>query len=508
MTRLTCAILLLLAGSAAAQSWQPPPTIFLCPVVPPGLKVLSSSAVQADVGLTANQKAEVASLNRVWDQSPRTWETALVGPDTARAAVAHVTQEFLTKRLTKEQRTRLDQIVFQLREKEFGAHAAFAMASRDLGLRADQAEDVQNLKGLRAEEIAKHVTSGERYERVSVKVAATNGDTFEKMTEMLTRTQRDRLKDMRGKPFAGKVETVPVDAKKEAADLPNLVYPPQLFGVYDFEIRYLGSISVQRELGMQQDGGAIIRKDAGALINRKIEEWDIEYAPIKDGPIEKVADLHERTAKALDAVLTPAQRKRFDELMARRRREAGGLEAASGYPPVVSALRLTPIQLNALRDRKQVGDVLTKNQFEALQKSFGDPPGVEFGPVVNDPIMAKVREIKNKQDQAKLVAQQENPVVAPVAFARNFLVLANRLGLTQDQVKKFRELAEDEPKIKLLIQRELSLADTPPVAGPARGLTTMTAVMDQYQAALEEQCWSVLDAQQASTARKIFGRGR
>jgi hypothetical protein len=499
MIRLTCATLLVVSGAAAAQSWQQSPAIFLSPVVPPGLKLLSQPAVQTDVSLTAGQKAEVVALNRLWDQSPRAWETALVGPEVARAAVAQLTQEFLTKGLTKEQRTRLDQIVFQLREKEFGAYAAFAMASRDLGLRADQVEDVQNLKGLRVEDIAKHVTSGERFERVKAKVAATNDDTFEKMTEMLTRTQRERLKEMRGKPFTGSPEAIWVEAKM--ADFPKFVYPPQLFGVYDFEVRYLGSIALWREVGIQPN--------QRAAINRALREWDDEYFRIKDWPVEKVADLHDRTAKGLDSLLTPTQRKRFDELMARRRREVGGLEAACGYPAVVSALRLTPIQLNALRDGKPAGDVLTKNQFEALERLFGEPPDAAFAQAVDDPIMEKVTEIrKKKEEELQRAKEAQNLRLPDFAFARNFVALANRLKLSEDQIKKLRELAEDEPKIKALIQRELSLADTPPVAGSARGLTTMTAVMDQYQIALEEQCWSVLDAQQQSTARKIFGRGR
>jgi hypothetical protein len=496
MTRLAYVTLLMLAGSAAAQT--PPPVIYLSPVVPPGLKLLNQPAVQAEVGLTAGQKVQVMALNHVWGQSPRTWETALVPPEVARAAVAHVTQEFLARGLTKEQRTRLDQVVFQLREKEFGAHAAFAMAARDLGLRADQLDDVHNLKGLRVEEIARHVTSGERFERVKGKVAATNGDTLEKMTEMLTRTQRERLTQMRGKPFTAKVEAGPVEAKK--VGLPKFVYPPELFGVYDFEIRYLNSGSVWKEVG--------IKEEQRASINRALEEWEAEHARIKDGPVEKVAELHDRAARGLNAVFTPDQRKRFDELMARRRREAGGLEAACGYPAVVSTLRLTPVQLNALREGKAVGDVLTKNQFEALDKFFGQPPDAGFAPTVSDPIVDKAAEVKKKQEAARRAEQRQNVALTDFAFARNFLVLANRLRLSEEQVKKFRELAEDEPKIKKLIQRELSLSDTPPVAGATRGLTTMTAVMDQYQMALEEQCWSVLDAQQQSTARKIFGRGR
>ena len=122
-----------------------------------------------------------------------------------RAAANQRMADFLATGLTKAQRTRLDQILFQLREKEFGRHQAFAMAARDLGLRPDQVEDVQNVKAVRVEEIEKAVTSGKRFEKVKGEVEATNGDTFEKMAEMLTRAQRERLKEMRGKPFVGEL---------------------------------------------------------------------------------------------------------------------------------------------------------------------------------------------------------------------------------------------------------------------------------------------------------------
>ena len=40
------------------------------------------------------------------------------------------------------------------------------VAAGDLGLRADQKDDVHTLKSLRVEEIAKHVTSGDRFEKI------------------------------------------------------------------------------------------------------------------------------------------------------------------------------------------------------------------------------------------------------------------------------------------------------------------------------------------------------
>jgi hypothetical protein len=229
---------------------------------------------------------------------------------------------------------------------------------------------------------------------------------------------------------------------------------------------------------------------------KAIKAWDSEYE--RQGlSLKTVGALHDQTAKALAEILTDKQRKKFDAIMAGRRRAIGGYEAACGYPPVVASLRLTPFQLNQLKEGKTVGEVLTKAQAEALDDLVGEP--TKLATWVVDPL----RDLAEKKQQPR--KEQEN--ATQPAFARSFLVLSGRLRLSEDQIKKLRDLAEDEPKVKDLIRRELSLAETPPFAGSTRSLTVDRAVMDKYQAAVEEQCWSVLDAQQQSLARKIFGRG-
>jgi len=486
-------------GPTTALPFVPavPPPIFLAPVVPPPLKLLTQASVQTEVGLNGRQQRIVEMLNPAWAISPRVWEPGtlwLISPEMGRAAIMQKTKEFFENELTKEKRTRLDQVVFQLREREFGAYAAFAMAARDLGLREDQLEDVTNLKGLRVEEISKHVTSGDRYAKIKDRVSATNGETYEKMTEMLTKSQRERLKEMRGKAFVAPIEREPPiasDKPKPASSDSN--YPPALFGVYDFEIRYLLSGSVWTELG--------IKEDQRASINRGIDEWEAEYAKKKGDPIEKAAELHERTAKSLSDILTPNQRKRFDELMAQRRLFVGGREAVCAYPPVITALKLTPNQLNGLKEGKKVDEVLTKSEVEALDRFLGKPP--QFAPSIAEPIMDKAREMKEKRDNTLKTARIGEP--PQIAFARNLLIISNILKLSDKQITRLRELAEDEPKIMELIQKELDFSDTPPVLGAARSLTSANAVTGQFKSAIEEQCWSVLDAQQQSTARRIYG---
>jgi hypothetical protein len=486
---LTLVSLVLLPSAALAQVGSAP--IIVAPTVPPAFHLLDEPAVQKGVGLTDAQKAAAEQIRQSWPLAATGLRLGWFGhvpPDMMRAAINQRTADFLAKDLSKEQRTRLNQIVFQLREKEFGAHQAFAMAARDLGLRPDQLEDVHTLKALRVEEIAATVTSGKRFEKVKTEVQATNGDTFEKMAEMLTRVQRERMKEMRGKPFTGTVElTAPLPAAKTDRKAQQ-AYPPALFGVYDFEIRYLASGAIRSEIGITDDQMPAIR--------RELDDWEMEFGALNAKLFERVSEMHERSAKALDKLLAPGQRKRFDELMAQRRLSIGGREAVCGYPPVVAAIKLTPVQLKGLKEGKSVEDVLTKTDLASLEKVFGK--SFEISPYVPDPLRPRAKD-------ARAADGSSIPTVTP-AIARDFLRLTDRLKLTAEQVKKLRDLAEDEPKVRELIQKELALDDTPPVAGAGRAMTAVNVVTEHYRAAVEQQCWDVLEPGQQSMARKIFGR--
>ena len=487
--------ILVLTAAVAAQS--PPPPIHVAPVVPPAFLLLADPAVQQEIALRGDQKTAADRVRLGWSVPARGLHLGRFGKvpaDSLRAAANTRTASFLENGLTKEQRTRLDQILFQLREKEFGSHQALVMAARDLGLRADQMEDVRTLKTLRVEEIDKAVTSGKRFEKVKVEVQATNGDTYDRMAEMLTRAQRERLKDLRGKPFEARVE--PVQGKAAAVKAArSSVYPHQLFGVYDFEVRYLTSGAVRSELG--------IAEDQMPPIHRELDAWEVAFTRLREigqpeTAVEEAAQLHDQSKKLLESVLTPKQRERFDQLMVQRRLAIGGREAACGYPPVVAALKLTPIQLKSLKEGKSAAEVLAKSDLEALDRLSGR--AFELSPYVSDPLRARAAEARALE--AKKLQS------APVAVARDFLHFTNRLGLSDDQIKKLRELAEDEPKIRELIHKELSLEDTPPIAGSGRALTSERAVTEHYRQAVEQQCWDTLDPAQQSIARKLFGRGR
>jgi hypothetical protein len=499
--RIPLVLLLLTGGTAIGDG---PPTIHVAPVVPSTFRLLTDPGVQQDVGLNAAQQAAADRVRQLLDRPVRAASLGRFGvipADAVRASRVARIDAYLSDTLTKAQRTRLDQILFQLREREFGPHIAFAMAARDLGLRPDQVDDARAIKVQRVEEIAKVVTSGKRFEKVKADVETTNGDTFEKMAEMLTRAQRERLKELRGKPFAGKVVfeagvTVPppkmfelkVD-QPEATERPaRPVYSASQVGLYDMELAYLKTSVVQAELKLIDSQVRAI-----AATFDRVADGYTEEGRVRRGWVEQV---HAATEKVLNEQLLKDQRDRFDQIMLQRRAKVGA-EAACCHPAAVASLKLTPVQAQQLAAGKPIESVLTETERTAFAKLLGKP--FDFPSIKDDYLPAR-------HSAPAPAAAPVRVLDVPYAFAREFLVRSDRLKLSAGQLQKLRDLAEDEPKIRELIWRELSLDDTPPVVGPARSLTAVNAVAEHYAAAVEKQCWEVLDAQQQSLARKLLGR--
>ncbi|HVK13695.1 MAG TPA: hypothetical protein VM597_33420 [Gemmataceae bacterium] len=486
---------LVVAAGAVAQpaapkkSAEPPPPISITPSMPAALRLLTAPAVQKDVGLTPTQLETVEALTAEWVTPADTWALRGIGwltPAQARAETARRTNAFLTKGLSKDQARRVEQIGYQLREKEFGAHAVFAASARALGLRDDQAEDIPNIQAARVDEITRLVLSGERFAAVRPKVAASNADAYEKMAEMLTRTQREKLKDLRGKTFAGEVD--PAFFAVPASAVPKVrrsVYPPASFNEFDFELLYLKNEAVQRELKGAAD---------------QIVGWNRIIPP------ERSAANYSKTWGIIREHLTAAQQKRFHELMIRRRLVIGGVEAALGYPVVVDRLQLTGTQLKALADGDTADAVLSKDQQQRWAEGLVGEP-FEFDVVDGDEHFEALRKAKALAARAAdVVAKPKNNV--PPSLARSLLLLSGRLEMSDDQIKQLREIAEDMPKMQALIEKELGFPDGQHTAGADRGLTTAHAVQNRYRDVAEAQSWKVLDAKQQSLAKKMMGRGK
>jgi hypothetical protein len=493
--RLSLVSALAVAAGVVAQPAAPKktvelPPIYVTPSMPAAFRLLTAPAVQKDVGLTPAQVEAVETLAAEWAAPADAWGLRGVGwlnPVQARAETARRTNTFLTRTLTKDQSRRLNQIAYQLREKELGAHTMFVASAGTLGLRDDQTEDIPSIQQARVEEITQLVLSGDRFAKVQPKVTASNADTYEKMAEMLTRAQREKLKELRGKQFTGELDqaffSVPASAVPKVKR--SAVYPAESFGEFDFELLYLKNEAVQKELKGAAD---------------QIVGWNRIVRPD--------AVNHARTVRTLREHLTPVQETRFHELMIRRRFLIGGAEAAIGYPVVVERLGLTGSQLKALAEGGAADEVLTKEQQKQWAAGMVGAP-FEFDIVVGDKYFEAFRKAQADAARARNKADGPAPVEnVSLSLARSLLLLSGRLELSADQIKQLREIAEDEPKMKALIDKELGFPDGQHTVGADRGLRTATAVQSKYQKVVEEQSWKVLDPQQRSKAKQMMGRGK
>jgi hypothetical protein len=528
-------ILLAFAGTALAQRYGTPEPVGLSsdPIQlaassPPEWNFLLQTSVREDLKITAAQKAAMERLLGEIDLSTAdaySWlSLGMIPPGEFNRTFPRAQEQFLKAGLTPAQQQRLRQIIFQLKEREFGAHAAFTLAAKDLGLSGDQLEDVMSIRGQRVEEIAKLVTSGERFEMVKKKVEATNGDSFEKITEMLTRTQREKLNELRGKPFRSDVPPTTVPVKKlfgpvvppapkpkvEVLPPPRVVlvpppYPRELFGLFDYELRYLGIEKYRDALG--------VPKDQVASIEKELESWNADYTEMrqKTEMIPSVIKFHDRTAQALAAVLTAKQLERFHQIMTQRRKALGGLEAACGYPPAAEKLKLSPIQFRDFKAGKPASEVLSKDDLLTLETLLGPASSLEPDDYY-DPICAKFNTAMHPMEERGRFRIEDNPfrnVEVPAKeklHAEYYLAIAERLGLSPDQIKRLQELAEDEPKVYELLRHELGFADTTPVT--TRIQTSVAVLNQRYRAALETHCFNVLDEKQQSIANSIFARSK
>jgi hypothetical protein len=488
--RLSLASALAIAAVAVAQKRPVElPPIYVTPSMPAAFRLLTAPAVQKDVGLTPAQLETVETLTAEWATPTDTWSLRGVGwltPVQARAETARRTDAFLTRTLTKEQARRVNQIAYQLREKELGAHTMFVASAGTLGLRDDQTEDLPSIQQARVEEITKLVLSGDRFAKVQPKVTASNADSYEKMAEMLTRTQREKLKELRGKQFTGELDSaffsVPASAVPKVK---RSAYPPESFGTYDYEVYYLANARVGKELKGTED---------------QIQGWTKVVAQQSGLPDSF------KTWTILKEHLTPAQLKRFHELMIQRRLVLGGVEATLGYPLVVDRLKLTGSQLESLRTGAAATDILTAEQEKERAALAGEPFNFLFDVDTPDPVLDAYRKARAEGQVKRNLVRPEQ--FEPNTLARSLLLLSGRLELSADQIKQLREIAGDEPKMKALIDRELGFPDGQHTIGADRGLRTATAVQSKYQRVVEEQSWKVLDPKQQSRAKQMMGRGK
>jgi hypothetical protein len=452
-------------------------TFIVATVAPPPLVYLGEPAVQQELRLTDEQVRVVRQLRARASTARQATHAALGLASRALPPEREAVEARLATALTAEQARRLRQIMHQHRLKEFGTAAALAQLFPDLATTAEQQLDFASMRRDRAEAVVKAVLSGDRFDTINKEVEAGNRDLFERVRDLLSRDQNARLTEMLGKPFAGDIRlTPPVVAGKGMP--PKSPYLGLLFGMHFLELDYLVEPAVQDELKMTKD-------QAGLAFNA-LSHWNERFgqaraaAPKADG-VALAADLSEFTNGAVSTMLKPAQRERLRQILMQRRLRLAGWEGVCGYPGVAAHLKLTQVQIDELKAGKPTGELLTAEQIESLKKLVGDP----FRGAVK---------LKNE-----LAASEEEEVITQPgqrSFPLHVLAAAQRLGLTEEQARRLQELADDEPKVRGLIQRELGYSGTTTVGAPIPSVEIAT--LQRYAKIVEEKALMVLTEQQRS----------
>jgi hypothetical protein len=303
---------------------------------------------------------------------------------------------------------------------------------------------------------------------------------------LLTEEQQAKLKGLLGEPFGADIRLELPAAVPLKPIAP--VYREKLFGYYAFEAEFLINESVQKELQMSDDQV------------RKAKEFHVEWS--KRFQDEKKAEPDAaKIIQSLDLLVTKelkgildkrGQRDRFLSIMVQHRENVGGVGAACGYPEVADALQLDSVQQNSLRFGGLPSAVMTAKQKGIYSKIIGLPFKGEVR--IDDPFAPP------KKAEVPAFKVATIPVIDERKFnlAGHMIDNARQLKLTDEQTKRLKEIAEDAPKLKELLHRELSnLPPSTDLATLRNALPEVSAV-NNYRKAIIEQCLEVLDDKQRS----------
>jgi hypothetical protein len=452
---------------------------------PPQLLYLGQPAVQKELGLTAEQIRVVRQLRARASTAREAARAALGLASAAMPPERQAVETGLSKALTAEQGRRLREIIHHHRLKEFGTAAALDELFAELETTAKQQLDFASMRLVRADAVVTAVLSGDRFDAINRKVEAGNRDLFEGVRDLLNRDQNARLTELLGKPFAGDIHLTPPLGAGQTVPRKSPYLGP-LFGMHFLDLDYLVQPPVQDELKMTKE-------QAGLAFNA-LSHWNERFQAARAGApkadvLALAAELTYFTDGAISTMLKPAQRERLGQILMQRRLRVAGWEGMCSYPGVAARLKLTQVQIDELKAGKPTGEVLTVEETQTLKKLVGEP----FCGVVN---------LKNEL----AASDEEEAITRPGqrSFPLHVLAAASRLGLTEEQARRLRELADDEPKVRGLIQRELGYSGATTVALPTPSIETTT--LRRYAMAVEERALMVLtDRQRSMWGPKLKG---
>lgn len=465
-------------GFAVANFWVRQTT-------PAALRYLEQPSVRAELKLGKDQAAKIDVIRSRWaDAAAR---QNLEGTDRgAPADLMADTRKKLDETLTAAQAKRLKQVILRHREREHGLPAVVASLAGELNLSPEQQQKYEALRLKRAEAVLEHITSGERAGVVARSIAAANRDYLEQVERLLGKEQRQKLADLLGEPFDGAIKLG--DPAVVATGRPrDMVYLGSLYNCYALEPALLATEAVQKELKLDNDQ---VRK-----VKELYVDWSEQLAAKRKVLSAAVAveTCHELVRNRLTGLLTPAQERRFRSIAMQYRANHGGIAAACGHPEANEILKITSRQDASLRDGIAPADVLNLNQQVEFTNLFGQPFKGELK--FDNPLVVAA---------TGGVARPARGVPLPEArqpFAGYMVEQSRRLRLTEEQVDRLKQIADDTPKLRALLHKELAQLPAPTVAGAARTFLPETRAAEIFRKAVREQCIDVLDEKQKS----LFG---
>jgi hypothetical protein len=443
------------------------------------LLYLEQESVRAELKLTKEQATKAAALLARWSgramQEDANQRTGLEMIAAARKQ--------LDEMLTVAQMRRLKQVILRHREREFGLAALLGSLAGELNLSGEQQQKFDAMRQQRAEAVLEQLTSGERAPAIRRKVHDTNTEYVAKIDQLLTKDQRDRLKELLGEPFAGDIK---LREPVSPAFASRSVYLDKLFLHYSVEPEFLINASVQKELRMTDDQ---VRKARELHVewSKRIED---EKKTIAD-PADVLVAQDELVSRELKNILKPAQFDRFVSIMMQYRERLAGVAGACGHPIACEVLKLDAEDARKLRAGTPLDKVLPGVWFSKYSRLVGLPFTGEV--TINNPLIVE-RKTPAKRPVPAVPLVDEMQITLPTYMLQN----SKQFKLTDAQVARLKDMAEDAPKVRELLHRELSNLPPPTMLNPSKVLPEARA-LEIYRKSVFEQCLDVFDKEQRAS---------
>ena len=458
------------------------------------LLYLEQESVRGELKLTKEQIDKLDAIGKSW-QAKATKQNLEGGDNPARTDLMGGFAKQIDKVISTEQKTRLNQIILRHREREYGLPAVLGSIVRDLNLSPKQSADFDRLRIQRAEAVLEHLTSGERANAIHRKVHETNLEYVERVDQLLDKEQQAKLKLLLGEPFAGELRL------REPLFVTTQWVPPvyldKLFGFYALEAELLNNESVQVELKLPNDQV------------RKVREFYVEWSDklekrIQAGgdPIDAILNLHDFVGENIGTLLVGKPFEQFRALAMQYRAKIAGPAALFGYPGTGDFLGISGDDLKRVKQTGSLSDLRIPTQIK--YKSLFDAP------FKGEITLKKNWLIVDRSAASKIQKPTPGDVFVDekqITFANYMLDKSKRLRLTEDQEKRLREVAEDAPKIRQILHKELSNLPPPTIQGSARTMIPEVRAYEQLRKSIFNQCFEVLDKQQQSLLRGELNKG-